>query len=165
LSISEDLISSIYEDYLMLSTGSSAASGVFLADVHTVQLFFHNESLQGVSLVELATKAMNIREEAVRNGTMDEYHPNRANGPMNVGVVMALEDPRAAIEYHSRALAIRLGSDKYKLDQIHGLALNYLNIGRCWWIVGELVQAASCFQHSLTILKAREAQVGKRFST
>ncbi|KAL6825598.1 hypothetical protein J3E69DRAFT_355584 [Trichoderma sp. SZMC 28015] len=136
----------------------------FLADLYTVQLYYSNETDKGLNLVELATQAMNIRENAVEQGLMDQYHPNRANGPMNVGVVLALEDPEAAIHMHSRALEIRKGSNKYEAEQIYGFALNYLNIGRCWWVVGKLDMAASCFKQCLSLCKRREAEVGKRFS-
>lgn len=136
----------------------------FLADIYTVQLFYHNEVNEGISLVQLATKAMEIREEAVANGTMDKYHPNRANGHMNIGVVLALEDPRAAIKVHLKALDIRLGSERYKSSQVLGLALNYLNLGRCWWVVGELNKAESCFEKSLNLWNERESQVGEKFS-
>ncbi|KAI0456505.1 P-loop containing nucleoside triphosphate hydrolase protein [Xylaria acuta] len=162
--LSKTLICSIYNDYISLRGVASAAPAEFLADIYTVQLFYHNEADHGVSLIELATRAMDIREDAVKKGDMDEDHPNRANGPMNVGVVLALKNPQMAIDMHSRALEIRLRSEKYKLEQIHGLALNYLNIGRCWWVVGELEKAASCFEESLGLWKKRETQVGKKFS-
>lgn len=94
---------------------------------------------------------------------MDEYHPNRANGPMNVGVVLAGTDPEGAIELHTQALKIRLGSEKYRAEQIHGLALNYLNLGRCQWMVEKFDEAAECFEHCLCLMREREAQVGKQF--
>lgn len=162
--LSKTLISSIHHDYESLKKTTSGISVEFLADIYTVQLFYHNEADQGISLVELAMQAMNIREKAVQDGTMDQYHPNRANGPMNVGVVLALEDPKAAIEMHSRALKIRLGSDRYMAEQIHGLALNYLNVGRCWWVLDELENAASCFEQCRAYVRDREAQVNKKFS-
>ncbi|XP_044724019.1 tetratricopeptide repeat domain-containing protein [Hirsutella rhossiliensis] len=162
--LSKALISSIHQDYERLTKLGRVAPAEFLADIYTVQLYYHNETDHQVSLVELATRAMNIRENAVEQSLMDEHHPNRANGFMNMGVVLALEDPKAAIGMHSRALEIRRGSDKYKTEQIHGFALNYLNIGRCWWVVGELEKAASCFEQCLVLWKGREAQVGKKFS-
>ena len=162
--LSKTLITSIYDDYKWLRDTASLAPAEFLADILTVQLFYHNESKQGVSLVELATRAMDIREEAVIKGNIDEDHPNRANGPMNVGVVLALKSPEMAIEMHTRALEIRLRSEKYRAEQIHGLALNYLNIGRCWWVVGELGKAASCFEQSLRLWKKRESEISTKFS-
>ena len=136
----------------------------FLADIYTVQLYYHNEADHGVSLIELAKQAMDIREEAVKQGLMDEYHPNRANGLMNVGVVLALEDPKAAIEMHTKALNIRLGSDKYISQQTLGLALNYLNAGRCWWVTGNLEMSSQCLEMCIQLCKERESQIEKRFS-
>ncbi|KAJ2985968.1 hypothetical protein NUW58_g1594 [Xylaria curta] len=162
--LSKTLISSIYDDYIRLRDMASVAPAEFLADILTVQLFYHNETEHEVSLVELATQAMEIREEAVKNGNMDDDHPNRANGPMNVGVVLALKSPERAIEMHTMALEIRLKSEKYKAEQIHGLALNYLNVGRCWWVVGELEKAALCFEESLHLWKKRESEIGTKFS-
>lgn len=72
---------------------------------------------------------------------LDEYHPNRANGYMNVGVGMTQDDPKEAIRMLTAALDIRLGSDKFTAIQIHGLALNYLNIGRAWWMVKAVDEA------------------------
>jgi tetratricopeptide (TPR) repeat protein len=163
-SLSKTLISTIRNDYDSLRKANIAVPPEFLADIYTVQLYYHNESDHGISLVELAKQAMNVREEAVKNGLMDENHPNRANGFMNVGVVLALDNPMAAIKMHSKALEIRLGSEKYRSEQIHGLALNYVNLGRCWWVVGELEKASSCFEQGLALWKERETTVGKRFS-
>lgn len=115
-------------------------------------------------MVEFARKAMDIREEAVAKGLMDPHHPNRANGFMNVGVAMAWDNPKGAIDMHTRALEIRSGSDKYKDCQIHGLALNYLNIGRCWYMVGDLETAASCFEKCLDLMQTRARVVGKSFT-
>ncbi|KAL6699572.1 hypothetical protein J3F84DRAFT_361170 [Trichoderma pleuroticola] len=94
---------------------------------------------------------MNIREDAVKQGPVDQQPPNRANGPMNVGVAPALEDPEAAIHIHSKAVEKRRGSNKYEAEQIYGFALNYLDIGRCWWVVGKLEMAASCFKPHMII--------------
>ncbi|KAL7928040.1 hypothetical protein V8C35DRAFT_319113 [Trichoderma chlorosporum] len=163
-SISKTLISTVFDDYNSLRKIPQAVPVEFLADLYTVQLYYSNETDKGLNLVELATEAMNIRENAVEQGLMDQYHPNRANGPMNVGVVLAIEDPEAAIHMHSRVLEIRKGSNKYEAEQIYGFALNYLNIGRCWWVVGKLDMAASYFKQCLSLCKRREAEVGKRFS-
>jgi len=133
------------------------------ADICTVQLFQQNEKSQIKTLTKLATCALNIRERAVAVGALDEYHPNRANGYMNLGVVVCREDPRKAILLHRKALRIRKGSTKYAKVQIHGLALNYLNLGRCLWMIGELEQAAACFERCLAILKDREDMLGVRF--
>jgi len=106
---------------------------------------------------------MRIREDAVVTGAMDEDHPNRANGFMNLGVVLAEREPWEAIKMHSIALDIRRRTTKYEADQLHGLALNLLNIGRCWWMVHRLEEAASCFQECLALMKSREALINKRF--
>ncbi|KAF4430287.1 pfs domain-containing [Fusarium acutatum] len=146
--IGKELISGILDDYFELRNTHSGIPETFLADIYTVQLYYHNETTQDVSLVELATEAMNIREKAVQSGTMLEYHPNRANGFMNVGVVLALEDPSRAIDMHTKALKIRLGSDQY----------------RCWWVTGKLKKAAWCFEQCLALWTKREAEVRKKFS-
>lgn len=136
---------------------------LFLADIYTVQLYYHNETTQGESLIDIARKAHRIREEAVEVGLLCSSHPNRANGFMNLGVVMAHTDPTRAIKLHSAALEIRLGSDKYSNQQIHGLALNYLNLGRCWWMVKNLSEAAVCFQRSMGLMQSREDATRKKF--
>jgi tetratricopeptide (TPR) repeat protein len=162
--LSKKAISTIHEDYTSLLVSNAAVPREFLADIYTVQLYYHNESDHGISLVDLATQAINIREDAVEKGLMKPSHPNRANGLMNLGVVLALEDPRAAIGFHSRALEIRHMSDEYRSVQIHGFALNYLNIGRCWWVLGDLENAALCFEQCLALWKEREIKLGKKFS-
>ncbi|KAK4201350.1 hypothetical protein QBC40DRAFT_324492 [Triangularia verruculosa] len=144
--------------------GRSSIPPAFLADLYTVQQFYHTEATSGISMTELARKALSIREDAVKQGLLDPYHPNRANGFMNVGVAMACEDPKGAIKMHNRALEIRLGSEKYKDQQVHGLALNYLNVGRCWLLVGDLMTAASCFEKSLEVIRAREQKLGRQFT-
>ena len=136
---------------------------MFLADIYTVQLFYRNETTHGESLVGLATEALQIRERAVESGLMDEFHPNRANGFMNVAVVLAHENPQKAIDLHKIALGIRLGSNAYSQEQVHGIALNYLNIGRCWLMVKNLEEAGICFQKCLLLMLSRESKVGKRF--
>jgi len=163
---SQILIATAKASYDLLDAASRqlTTTPAFLADLYTVQLFYHNEVTSDISMVDLARRALDVREAAVGQGQMDEYDPNRANGFMNVGVVMTQDDPRGAIEMHTKALEIRLGSDKYRHQQLHGLALNYLNIGRCWFLVGDLDQAATCFEKCLTIMRAREKEVGKRFA-
>ncbi|KAK4671657.1 hypothetical protein QC764_0097480 [Podospora pseudoanserina] len=143
----------------------STIPAAFLSDLYTVQQFYHTEATSDISMIDLARKALNIREDAVKEGLLDPHHPNRANGFMNVGVAMAWEDPKGAIEMHDRALEIRLHAHSdYKDDQIHGLALNYLNVGRCWLLVDDLKTAASCFEKSLDIIKAREQKLRKQFT-
>lgn len=133
------------------------------ADICTVQLYQQNETSHNSALVELATQAHKIREAAVEAGAFDKHHPNRANGFMNLGVVLGGKDPHEAIRLHEIALSIREGSTQYTQDQIHGLSLNYLNIGRCWWMTGELDKAAQSFERSLAILKEREQDLDVRF--
>lgn len=162
LNLSESLISSISGAYRELAERGSV-NPTFLADIYTVQLFYHTEATHGTSFVDLATKALKLREEAVAAGTLDKYHPNRANGFMNLGVALAQDNPHEAIKKHMVALDIRYGSEKYQSEQRHGLALNYLNLGRCWLLVQEFENAASCFRECLTVMKACEARFGKRF--
>lgn len=133
------------------------------ADICTVQLFQQNETSQPATLIQLASQALEIREAAVRDGSLDEFHPNRANGFMNLGVMYGRSDPHEAIRLHRIALGIRKGSEKYQKDQIHGLSLNYLNIGRCFWMVGELSEASEAFENCLSILKEREEVLNIRF--
>ncbi|KAF4119669.1 TPR protein [Geosmithia morbida] len=162
--LGKSLVSSICDDCGKLYGTIHAAPKTLLADIYTVQLFYHNEVRHGMNLVELAKKALSLRESAVSEDLMKKYHPNRANGFMNVGVILAAESPRDAILYHKKALEIRLGSEEFASEQTLGLALNYLNIGRCWWIVGELEEAAGCLNESVALFRQRESVAGKRFS-
>ena len=162
--LGKKIIATIYEDYKILLGSNTTVPRVFLADIYTVQLYHYNESDHGVKLIDLANQALEIREDAVKKELMKPSHPNRANSFMNLGVVLALEDPRKAIKQHSKALKIRHMSDEYRDVQIHGFALNYLNIGRCWWVLGELETAALCFEQCLLLWKKREAKLGKKFS-
>ncbi|TAQ89428.1 hypothetical protein B7494_g2246 [Chlorociboria aeruginascens] len=123
----------------------------------------HNETAKVEILIDLATRALDIREAAVKTGLLDCHHPNRANSFMNLGVMVARNDPKKAIQPHQTALSIREEMKKYSQDQLHGLALNFLNIGRCWWMVRELELAAQSFEKCLEILKDREKVVGFRF--
>lgn len=133
------------------------------ADICTVQLFQQNETSQPETLVQLANQALKIREAAVEDGFLDKSHPNRANSFMNLGVMYGRSDPREAIRLHRIALAIRKGSTKYQEDQIHGLALNYLNIARCFWMGGELQEASDAFENVFSVLKEREEALNIRF--
>lgn len=159
---SKKLIAVIHDEYGRMIQGTVRVP-LFLADIYTVQLFYHSETTTGESLVTLARKALDIRERAFREGEIDEFHPNRANGYMNVGVFLLDQDPLEAIKFQSMALKIRLGSAKFAKDQIHGLALNYLNIGRCWSMVGDQQSAASSFNDCVSLMKQREVEVGKNF--
>jgi hypothetical protein len=79
------------------------------ADICTIQLFQQNETSQIETLIELAKHALDIREAAVTAGALDKHHPNRANGFMNLGVVVGREDHRKAIRLHRIAIRIREG--------------------------------------------------------
>ncbi|KAK0732132.1 hypothetical protein B0H67DRAFT_474708, partial [Lasiosphaeris hirsuta] len=149
--------------WVPVQSSRDAKMSLFLADIYTVQLFYHNETTSEESLTNIALEAHRLREEAVRAGQMDPNHPNRANGFMNVGVALAHEDPLLALELHSKALEIRLGSDKYAAEQVHGVALNYLNMGRCCWILHDNAKAAECLGEALRLMKEREDETGKRF--
>jgi hypothetical protein len=142
----------------------SEEGGLFLADLRTVKLFYINETDHHNPSIELATEALNIREVAVRRGLLDEDHPNRANGFMNLGVMYTKVDPEKAIQHHTTALAIRTMSTRYQSEQIHGLALNHLNLGRSYWCVGRLDEAAKQFETCLATIRVREESCGYRFA-
>lgn len=121
--------------------------------------------VQGAMYIELSReeeatklfeKSRDLREQAVANGFMDAAHPNRANSFMNLGVSVANKDAWKAIEYHQKAIDIREGSDKYTEQQVQTLSLNYLNIGRCWWMTGELVKATEAYEKSIAIIEPKE---------
>jgi tetratricopeptide (TPR) repeat protein len=137
---------------------------LFLADLRTVKLFYANETDHHNSSIELATEALNIREDAVRCAVLDKDHPNRANGFMYLGVMYAKVDPEKAIQLHTTALGIRTMSTRYQSEQIHGLALNYLNLGRSYWCAGHLDEAAASFETCLATIKVREESCGYRFA-
>ncbi len=81
---------------------------------------------------------------------------------MNLGVSVANQDTWEAIRLHQKALEIRETSSKYTQDQIQSRSLNYLNIGRCWWMVKDLEKAAESFQMCLDIIKEKESALGGR---
>jgi tetratricopeptide (TPR) repeat protein len=138
--------------------------GLLLADIYTVQCAIHNETSKVAMAVSYARKAYEIRERAVVAKVLEEDHPNRANGFMNLGVCIANDDIQEALRLHDIAIKIREGSSRYSEAQVQGLSLNYLNIGRCWWMVGELEKAAKSFEKSLSIIKMREATTGLKFA-
>lgn len=159
--ISSELIDSASNAYHSLK---SRENELLWADICTVKLFYVNETHHQQTAIALAKEALDIREKAVRDGIFDEDHPNRANGFMNLGVMYAKIDPQEAIRHHIRAIGIRERSSRYKNDQVHGLALNYLNIGRSFWMVGQLDEAAESFEKCLTIIQPREEVCGFRFA-
>ncbi|KAF2489451.1 hypothetical protein BU16DRAFT_598496 [Lophium mytilinum] len=138
-------------------------TNLFWADLCTVKLFYVNETDHSSTAIELATEAHEIRETAVENGVLEEDHPNRANGLMNLGVMYTKVQPLKAIELHTSAIAIRQQSTRYRDDQVHGLALNYLNLGRSYWCAGQLDDAADSLEKCLATIKEREEACGYRF--
>ncbi|KAH0558898.1 hypothetical protein GP486_004469 [Trichoglossum hirsutum] len=138
--------------------------GLLLADIYTVQCAIHNETSKAVIATSYAKKAHEIRERAVIAKVLEEDHPNRANSFMNLGVCIANDDIQEALRLHNIAIKIREGSSRFTESQVQGLSLNYLNIGRCRWMVGELEKAAKSFEKSFSIIKVREAITGLRFA-
>lgn len=134
------------------------------ADMLTSSFFVAAETTQLEKGLKSAEQALDIRERAVTARKLDEYHPNRANSYMNLAVGIANSDPQRAISLHKKALRIREGSQKYKQDQVQGLSLNYLNIGRCQWLVGQLKEAVSSFELCLSIIEPKEQSLGRRFA-
>jgi tetratricopeptide (TPR) repeat protein len=131
--------------------------GLLLADVYSVYGALYVE----LNRMELATeqfdKATAIREEAVVLGALEADHPNRANSYMNAGVSHTTSNTRKAIELHQQALKIRHSSDRFTHIQASGISLNYLNIGRCWLIVGELQKACEALETCLNDIRLHEA--------
>jgi tetratricopeptide (TPR) repeat protein len=159
--ISSKLIQTAEDVYQTLE---GKESDPFRADLRTVKLYYANETDHHNSSIDLATEALDIREEAVRTGLLEEDHPNRANGFMNLAVMYAKVDPEKAIELNLAALTIRTKTTRFKAQQIHGLALNHLNLGRSYWCAGRLDEAATSFETCLATIKAREESCGRRFA-
>lgn len=133
------------------------------ADICTVRQFYENEATQANTMVSLAQEALEIRQKAVESKALENDHPNLANGFMNLGVALVDSDPRRAIELNNQALAIRNMSSRYSEIQIHGRALNLLNIGRCWWILREYNAAEKSLEESLEVMRTRERAVKREF--
>lgn len=121
-----------------------------------VQGAMHIELTHGDEATVLFEKSRDLREGAVTAGMLDPAHPNRANSFMNLGVSVANNDPKKAIQFHQRAIDIREGSSKYTKEQVQTLSLNYLNIGRCWWMVGNLENATESFEKCIAIIEPKE---------
>lgn len=138
--------------------------GLLLADIYSVQGAMRLELMEMDVASELFKRAMRIREDAVDAGLLDPDHPNRANSYMNLGVSVGSGDPRRAIGLHQRALDIRERSSKYTNEQMQGLALNLLNLGRSLILVQQLDTAAQAFARCLSILDAIERQTGQKFA-
>ncbi|CAO1597920.1 hypothetical protein XANCAGTX0491_001709 [Xanthoria calcicola] len=137
---------------------------LLLADIYSVQGAMRLEIMEMEIASDLFQKAMTIREDAVLAGFLDPDHPNRANSYMNLGVNFTNDDARKAIGFHTIALEIRQRSSKFTQEQMQGLALNYLNIGRCYILVQELDKVSDAFASCLAILNTKELQTGQRFA-
>ena len=118
---------------------------LLLADIYTVQGAVLLEIKGADKASALFEKAMEIREAAVAAGVLDQDHPNRANSYMNHGVSNTNDNASKAIELHNKALSIRQRTPKYAQDQMQGLALNHLNLGRCLILTNRLDEAAEAF--------------------
>ena len=130
--------------------------GLLLADIYMVQGAMHIELNHDDEATYFFEKSKDLREVAVNTGQLDPAHPNRANSFMNLGVSVANKDPRKAIEFHQRAIDIREGSSKFAKEQVQTLSLNYLNIGRCWWMVGNFENAKESFERCIAIIEPKE---------
>ena len=137
---------------------------LLLADIYSVQGAMRLELMEMDVASEFFKRAMRIREDAVDAGLLDPDHPNRANSYMNLGVSVGSGDPRRAIGLHQKALDIRERSSKYTNEQMQGLALNLLNLGRSLILVQELDTAAQAFARCLSILDVKERQTGQKFA-
>ncbi|EGE82161.1 hypothetical protein BDDG_05104 [Blastomyces dermatitidis ATCC 18188] len=138
--------------------------GLLLADLYSLQADIHNELTQADKAVEFAKRSLEIKEKAVAAKVLDKHHPQLANSYMDIGVFIAGTNPLGAIRLHERAIAIREGSPKYADDQMQLLSLNYMNIGRCWWMVEEFDKATAAYQKSLDIIKKLEEVTGAPFA-
>ncbi|RVD81168.1 uncharacterized protein DFL_009043 [Arthrobotrys flagrans] len=133
--------------------------GLLLADIYTVQGAMHTELSDNVDVAtELFQKALEVREAAVTAGALEIDHPNRANSFMNLGVSVANSDPAKALELQKRAIDIRESTTRFQKEQESSLSLNYLNIGRCYWMVGDPDQAVISFQTCIAIVEELETR-------
>lgn len=132
------------------------------ADICTVRQFYEVEVTQANIIVSLAEEALKIRKKAVDSKALEDDHPNLANGFMNLGVALVDKDTWRAVELNTQALAIRNMSPRYSGDQIHGRALNLLNIGRCWWILRDYDAAKKSLEECLEVMRTRERAVGRK---
>lgn len=138
--------------------------GLLLADLYSLQADMYNELTQADKAVEFAMRSLKIKKKAVAIKVLDKHHPQLANSYIDIGVFIAGTDPRRAIRLHEKAIMIREGSPKYVDDQMQLLSLNYMNIGRCWWMVKELDKATVAYQKSLDIIRALEEVTGAPFA-
>ncbi|EGC47733.1 conserved hypothetical protein [Histoplasma capsulatum var. duboisii H88] len=138
--------------------------GLLLADLYSLQADMYNELSQAEKAVEFAKRSLKIKEQAVADKALDKHHPQLANSYMDIGVFIAGMNPRGAIRLHEKAIVIREGSPKYADDQMQLLSLNYMNIGRCWWMVKELDKATAAYEKSISIIKELEEATGAPFA-
>lgn len=66
--------------------------------------------------------------------------------------------------YMRRPFEIREQSPKYADQQMQLLSLNYMNLGRCWWMIKELDKATAAYQKSLHIIRRLEDLMGTPFA-
>ncbi|KAK2592574.1 hypothetical protein QQS21_009719 [Conoideocrella luteorostrata] len=129
---------------------------LLLADLYSLQADLYNELTQAEKAEHLAKKSLKIKKAAVKANVLDEHHPQIANSYMDIGVFIAGTNPRKAIGLHQKAIKIREQSPKYADQQAQLLSLNYMNLGRCWWMVKELDKAMIAYEKSLEIIKKLE---------
>ncbi|UKZ66307.1 uncharacterized protein TrAtP1_007482 [Trichoderma atroviride] len=129
-----------------------------------LQSDLHNELTQANKAVELAKKSLEIKQAAVKAKVLDRNHPQIANSYMDIGVFIGGANPQAAIRLHEKAIRIREQSPKYADQQMQLLSLNYMNLGRCWWMIKELDKATAAYQKSLHIIKRLEDLMGTPFA-
>lgn len=119
--------------------------------------------------VERANKyfkdALDIREAAVKEGYLEPDHPQVANSYMNLGVSLANETDKTkeVIQLHQKAIIIREESPKFKDSQAQMWSLNYLNIGRCYWMENDLEEASNALKKSLQIIEENYVPSGPKF--
>lgn len=138
--------------------------GLLLADLYSLQSDLHNEMTQASKAVELAKKSLELKKAAVKAKVLDRHHPQIANSYMDIGVFIGGTNPQAAIRLHEKAIRIREQSPKYADQQMQLLSLNYMNLGRCWWMIKELDKATTAYQKSLHIIKRLEDLMGTPFA-
>ncbi|KAK1241228.1 hypothetical protein MKX08_001202 [Trichoderma sp. CBMAI-0020] len=138
--------------------------GLLLADLYSLQSDLYNELTQANKAVELAKKSLEIKKAAVKAKVLDRHHPQIANSYMDIGVFIGGANPQAAIRLHEKAIRIREQSPKYADQQMQLLSLNYMNLGRCWWMIKELDKATAAYQKSLHIIKRLEDLMGAPFA-
>ncbi|KLJ06111.1 hypothetical protein EMPG_10448 [Blastomyces silverae] len=138
--------------------------GLLRADMCSLQAGLYNELNQAEKAGEFAIESLKIKEKAVAIKVLDKHHPQLANSYSDLAVFIAGNNQRDAIHLHERAIMIREGSPKYADEQMQPLSLNYMNIGRCWWMEKEFDKATAAYQKSLDIIKDLEEVTGATFA-